>query len=81
MLTEMAGLEEATVEPARKLEPEMATGTIAFWTPLLGEMEVIVGKGSTTEKAIGALDPPGVCTTREVFPGTALDATLNVAVT
>src|SRR5689334_23201370 len=76
----MPGFDTATVEPARKLDPEIVTGTAAFRAPLLGEREVIVGTGSRIENGIGALVPPGVWTTSGVFPGTAPEATVNVAV-
>ena len=81
LLTEMSGLEGATVAPARKLEPLMVTGTELPRTPLDGVRDVMAGSGEVTPKATGALDPPGVRRFRAALPGAAFAATLNVAVT
>jgi hypothetical protein len=80
LLTETPGLATATVEPARKLEPESVTGTAVPWRPEEGFTEVSDGGRGLTVKVAGLEVPLALVTVTLEAPVAALAAIEKVAV-
>ena len=80
LLTEMPGLETATVEPARKFTPERVTGTVVPCMPEDGVTEVNEGGMGLTVKVTGELVPFELETVTLAAPRAALAAIEKVAV-
>jgi hypothetical protein len=80
LLTVMPGFEAATVEPEKKLDPEMVIPTLLPWTPEEGESPLITGTAAVTVKLAGAEVPMALVTVMLEAPGETLPPIAKEAV-